>query len=160
MAKEHTKDLTEFLKPFSPEIQETALWLRAFVWDLYPNSNELIYDSYSALAFGWGLSDRLGDVFCSIAVYGKGINFGFNRGAELSDPGKILVGNGNIYRYLKVAGKKEFPAAAAKKLLKEAYANALARFKQEKQTIKGQTMVKAVYAKKRRPVSLPSSSKK
>jgi hypothetical protein len=44
MPKENTTDLKEFLAPFSAEVQELALWLREFVWDLYPNANELIYD--------------------------------------------------------------------------------------------------------------------
>src|SRR3977135_170678 len=108
MPKEEIKDLTKFLKPFPAFVKEKALWLREFVWDLYPDCNELIYDNYNALAFGWGLSDRLGDVFCSIAVY-KSINFGFNRGHEIADPEKKLLGNGNVYRYLKVNDLKEFP---------------------------------------------------
>jgi len=29
------------------------MWLREFVWDLYPLTNELIYNSYDAVAFRW-----------------------------------------------------------------------------------------------------------
>lgn len=152
MAKEHKEDLLRFLQPFPPELQERALWLRDFVWDLYPDSNELIYDGYNALAFGWGLSDRLGDVFCSIALY-KSINFGFNRGHELSDPKKLLLGNGNVYRYIKVPDKKDFPVAYMKKLLREAHANALARYKPGKVLHKGETIVKSVSIKKRRAMA-------
>lgn len=47
MSKEQTKDLLKFLEPFPDEIQETALWLRDFVWELYPKANELIYDNYN-----------------------------------------------------------------------------------------------------------------
>lgn len=36
MGKENTKDLIKFLKPFSADIKEIALWLREFVWALYP----------------------------------------------------------------------------------------------------------------------------
>ena len=42
MSKEQTTDLLKFLKPFGDEIKERALWLREFVWDLYPKTNELI----------------------------------------------------------------------------------------------------------------------
>ena len=153
MAKEHNKDLLKFLVLFPPPVQERALWLRDFVWDLYPETNELIYDGYNALAFGWGLSDRLGDVFCSVAVY-KSINFGFNRGSELTDPKKILLGNGNVYRYIKVHDKKDFPVPYVKKLLKEAYANALADYKPGKIAHSGETIVKSISVKKRRPYSL------
>jgi len=68
MPKETIKDLLKFLKPFPKEKQEIALWLREFVWDLYPQCNELIYDNYNALAFGWSPTDRVGHTFCNIAV--------------------------------------------------------------------------------------------
>ena len=64
MAKEDLTDLIKFLKPFAQEIQETALWLRDFVWTLYPHANELIYDNYNALAFGWSPTDKVGHTFC------------------------------------------------------------------------------------------------
>src|ERR1700741_5055706 len=113
MAKEDTKDLVKMLEVFPPDVQDMALWLRDFVWRLYPDCNELIYDNYNALAFGWGLSDRLGDVFCSIAVY-KTINFGFNRGHEIADTENKLLGNGTQYRYIKVLNKKDFPVKYVK----------------------------------------------
>jgi hypothetical protein len=79
MSKEETKDLLKFLKAFDKEIQESALWLRDFVWDLYPTANELIYDNYNALAFGWSPTDRVGHVFCSVAVgrTSDNVHFGF-----------------------------------------------------------------------------------
>lgn len=52
MSKEQNKDLLKFLRPFSAYVNETVLWLRNFVWDLYPQTNELIYDNYNAVAFG------------------------------------------------------------------------------------------------------------
>ena len=50
MSREETKDLLQFLQPFGEEISQLVLWLREFVWKLYPSSNELIYDNYNALA--------------------------------------------------------------------------------------------------------------
>ena len=52
MPKEATKDLEKFLKSFPDEIKDLAFWLRDFVWDLYPKTNELIYDNYNAVAWG------------------------------------------------------------------------------------------------------------
>jgi hypothetical protein len=79
MSKEQTKDLLKFLKPFSGHINEIVLWLRDFVWDLYPKTNELIYDNYNAVAFGWSPTDKVGHTFCSIAIgrTSKNIHFGF-----------------------------------------------------------------------------------
>jgi len=153
MGKEHTKDLLKFLKPFPDGQKETALWLREFIWDLYPDCNELIYDNYNALAFGWGLSDKLGDVFCSVAVYGKGVNIGFNRGSEIPDVKKMLLGNGSLFRFIRADKEADFPKVYVKKLLKYAHTNAKVRMQEKggKHILKGTTIVKSISPKKRRP---------
>jgi hypothetical protein len=151
MGKEDTKDLKKFLKPFTGEIKEIALWLREFVWDLYPRCNELIYDNYNAVAFGWSPTDRVGDTFCSIAVFNnKYVHFGFYWGSRISDPEKILQGKGNQYRYIIVKNKNDFPKTYIKKLLKEAYANSIGKLK-GKSELKGQTITKSISPVKRRP---------
>lgn len=147
MAFDQTKDLLKFLKPFPPEIQETALWLRKFVWDLYPDTNELIYDNYNAVAFGWSPTDKVGHTFCLIAVgrSSQNVHFGFYWGAELNDTRKLLLGNGNQYRYVLVKSREDFPLPYIKKLLKEAYNNS------PKQLIQGQTITKSISAAKKTP---------
>src|SRR6476619_3851738 len=109
MSKTETSDLLQFLTPFPTDVRENALWLREFVWDLYPDSNELIYDNYNALAFGWSLTDRLQHTFCSVAVMSRYVHFGFYWGSEIADPEKILLGKGHQYRYIVVEDKREFP---------------------------------------------------
>ena len=162
MSKEHTKDLLKFLKPFSKEIIERVLWLREFIWDHYPQTNELIYDNYNALAFGWSPTDRVGHTFCSIAVgrTSNNVHFGFYWGSEISDPDKILLGEGNQYRYILVPDKNKFPKAYIKKLVKEAYANSLAKVKDKKQIMNGQTIVKSISTKKREKKGKPVKIKK
>ena len=151
MSIEQTKDLLKFLKPFPPEIQETALWLRLFVWELYPQANELIYDNYNALALGWSPTDKAGHTFCSVAVgrSSHNIHFGFYWGAELKDTQKLLLGEGNQYRYILVKGPADFPKTYITKLLKEAYANSVAKVKDPKLMIRGATIIKSVSATKR-----------
>jgi len=153
VSKEQSTDLLKFLKPFPKDIQDLAMWMRELVWDLYPDTNELIYDNYNAVAFGWSLTEKLGHTFCSIAVGRSSYNvhFGFYWGSEISDPDKILLGQGNQYRYILVKRKEDFPQAYIKKLLKEAYTNSLAKVKDPKQIINGETIVKSVSAAKRKP---------
>ena len=162
MSKEQTKDLLKFLKPFSKEIVERVLWLREFIWVLYPQTNELIYDNYNALAVGWSPTDRVGHTFCSIAVgrTSNNVHFGFYWGSEISDPGKILLGEGNQYRYILVPDKNKFPKAYIKKLVKEAYTNSLAKVKDKKQIMNGQTIVKSISTKKREKKGKPVKTKK
>jgi hypothetical protein len=151
MGKQHTKDLLKFLKPFNDETKELVLWLREFVWDLYPKTNELIYDNYNALALGWSPTDRVSHLICNIAVgrTNSNIHFGFYYGTELSDPDNKLIGEGNQYRYLLVTSIKKFPKTYVKKLLKEAYANSLAKVKDENQLMEGKTITKSISGKKR-----------
>jgi hypothetical protein len=162
MSKEDTRELLKFLKPFDDDIIELALWLREFVWDLYPQTNELIYDNYNALAIGWSPTDRVGHIFCSIAVWraGKNVHFGFYWGSEISDPEKKLLGKGNQYRYILVKNKNDFPKIYIRKLVKEAYANSLAKVKDKKQIINSKTIVKSIsVAKRTKKISIPKKKK-
>lgn len=151
MGKNQTKDLHQFLKPFDKDIIDRVMWLRDFAWDLCPDANELIYDNYNAVAFGWSPTDRPGHGICSIAVgrSSKNVHFGFYWGNELPDPDKILIGEGNQYRYILVTDKKQFPKAYIRKLVNEAYVNALSKVKDQKQIVHGKTIVKSISAKKR-----------
>jgi len=162
MSKEQTKDLLKFIKPFGDDIAELVMWLREFVWDIYPQTNELIYDNYNAVAFGWSPTDKVGHTFCSIAIgrTSKNVHFGFYWGVELSDPDKILLGQGNQYRYILVTDKEKFPKTYIKKLLKEAYTNSLAKVKDTKQILNGQTITKSISEKKREKKTKTTRTKK
>jgi hypothetical protein len=162
MSKGDNKDLRKFLKPYPPGVRTLALWVREFVWDLYPAATELIYDNYNALALGWSLSDRLGDCFCSIAVLPRYIHFGFFRGNEILDPKKILLGKGNQYRYIILEKASDLPKTYIRILLREAYSKARARksltaSKKGSATVikgfwEGKTIVKSISPVKKRPV--------
>ena len=162
MSKEQTKDLLTFLKPFGHDIIELVMWLREFVWDHYPMANELIYDNYNAVAFGWSPTDKVGHTFCSIAVgrTSHNVHFGFYWGSELSDPDNILLGQGNQYRYILVTNKDNFPKTTIENLLTEAYLNSLEKVKDPKQMMQGQTIVKSISEKKREKKSQMTQIKK
>jgi hypothetical protein len=151
MPKEQVQDLVKFMLPYPDKVKAAALWLREFVWDLYPDSNELIYDNYNAVAFGWSPTDKAGDVFCSIAVCSDHVNFGFNRGVDIEDPAKMLLGDGSQYRYIRVRDKQDFPEWYMKELLEAAYQNSQSRMKPAKKAVKGETIVKSISPVKRRP---------
>jgi hypothetical protein len=161
MSKDESKDLRKFLQPFPKEIQDTTFWLRDFVWELYPQANELIYDNYNAVAFGWSPTDRVGHVFCNIAVgrSSHNIQFGFYWGAELKDPENRFLGEGNQYRYIKVQDRETFPKAYIVALLKDAYKNSLAKVKDKGQIMNGRTITKSISAKKRPGKKISSYAK-
>jgi hypothetical protein len=152
MSKEQSTNLLKFLEPFDPEITSLVLWLREFVWDLYPNCNELIYDNYNAVAFGWSPTDKIGHIFCSIAIgrTSGNVHFGFYWGAEIADPEKKLIGNGKQYRYILVKKKAEFPMEYIKSLIQNAYENSMRKVKDLNQLKEGLTITKSVSEKKRK----------
>jgi hypothetical protein len=78
--------LRKFLKPYDRKVRDLAIELRALVLEEMAPCYENIYDAYSAVAIGYGTSERLGDGIFHIAVYEKGVNLGFNHGATLPDP--------------------------------------------------------------------------
>ena len=151
MSKSQNKDLLKFLKAFPKEQQQRALWVRDFAWDLYPTANELIYDNYNALAFGWSITDRVGHLFCSIAVgrTSGNVHFGFYYGSSIKDPEKMLLGKGNQYRYILVSDVKAFPSTYMKKLMAEAYMVSMTKVKDKSQLMEGQTITKSISAAKR-----------
>lgn len=143
MGKETVDDLVRFLLPYPDKVKAAALWLREFIWDLYPESNELIYVDTLSVAIGFSPSDRAGDKFCSIAVHNNHVNFGLNKGSAVADPNKVLSGTG-LYRFIRVTSVEDFPAAYIKKLLAQAYHNSVSRLKETRQRLAGQTLIKSV----------------
>lgn len=109
-----------FIKPYSEEIQNLTIELRNFIVDLVPEANELIWDNYNAVAIAYSKSKKLKDAFCHISVFTKHVNFGFNRGAELTNTNIKLSGKGKLIRHISVVDFKEFPEEEIKKMIWEA----------------------------------------
>lgn len=148
--------LRKFLKPYDPKIRDLALQLRALVLEEMAPCYENIYDAYSAVAIGYGTSERFGDGILHIAVYEKAVNLGFNHGASLADPKGILEGKGNQIRHIKITTLEDLARPELRSYIKRARKAAMddARKLGEPPAKKPKgvvSTVKAVYAKKRRP---------
>ena len=150
-------ELIKFLKPYDREIRDLALKLRALVLDEMAPCYENIYDAYSAVAIGYGASERLSDGVFHIAVYSKHVNLGFNNGATLSDPKRILQGAGNRIRHITIKTPADLARPEIRAYVRRARKAALAdarRLGESPKTPKGViSTVKAIYPKKRRPGS-------
>lgn len=93
--------------------------LRAYILELYPDSNELLYHTH-ALTAVYSISDKLSDAFCMLPIYTNHMNLGFNKGSLLKDPNKLLTGTGNLIRHIDVKTPSDYRNAKVKGLLKEA----------------------------------------
>lgn len=114
--------LTEFLKPYDEHIQKLTLELRDFITDLVPEANELIWDNYNAVALAYSKSNKLKDAFCHISVYSRHVNFGFNRGTELTINDVTLDGKGKLIRHISVKSMDNFPVMEIQPMIWEAVA--------------------------------------
>ena len=149
-------DLIKFLRPYDPQVQEFALKLRALVLEEMAPCYENIYDAYSAVAIGYGTSDKLRDGIFHIAVYSKHVNLGFNEGATLDDPKGILQGNGNQIRHITIKSVEDIKRPELRAYIRRARKKAFADARKLGAPLPKQpdgviSTVKAIYARKRRP---------
>ena len=148
--------LIKFLKPYDRAIQKLALSLRSLVLEEMAPCFENIYDAYSAVAIGYGSSDRLQDGVLHIAVYTNHVNLGFNEGATLDDPLGILEGAGKRIRHITVKTPADIARPEIRSYVRRARKLASDDARKLGETapkkLKGVvSTVKAIYAKKRRP---------
>ena len=91
--------------------------LRAYILEIYPDSNELLYHTH-ALTTVFSISDKLSDAFCMIPIYSNHLNLGFNKGTLLNDPHKLLTGTGNLIRHMPVTTPADYRNKKTKDLVK------------------------------------------
>ena len=145
-------ELQNFLLPYDTNIQKLTLKLRNVIIEIEPTCNELIWDNYNAVAIAYSKSDKLKDAFCHIAVYSKYVNFGFNRGAELTKSQVKLSGKGKLIRHINVSNFESFPKNEIKQLLSEAIGlSETINPELIKSKIQSKSIVMSISEKKRRP---------
>ncbi len=93
--------------------------LRAFILEIYPDSNELVYHTH-ALTAVFSISEKLSDAFCMIPIYTNHLNLGFNKGTLLKDPHQLLTGTGNLIRHIDISEKADYSNKKVKALIQEA----------------------------------------
>lgn len=149
MARRPSLELRGFLEAYEPAIARLYLAARGAVLEAAPDANELIYDAYNAVTSAYSFSESQGEAFCHVAAYRAYVNLGFNRGASLLDPDRILVGRGARIRHARIASAADLAKPAIRALLRAAV-------QQGRDASPGaaggaRAIVKAVYARKRRP---------
>jgi hypothetical protein len=120
-----SEELIRLLSQFDLSVGELALGLREIVLDEAPAAVEKLFRVY-ALVFWYSLTGKMGDAFCQVVVYPKGVNLMFNRGAELNDPDGVLVGEGKIIRHIKVRRPEDLKNRHLRKFIRRALKHAKA----------------------------------
>jgi hypothetical protein len=93
--------------------------LRAYILELKPDCNELLYHTH-ALTAVFSISEKVSDAFCMLPVYTHHLNLGFNRGTLLKDPHQLLTGTGKLVRHIDIKKTADYRNPKVKALLLEA----------------------------------------
>ena len=141
-------ELTTFLAAYDADVGRLFLAARRAVLDAAPDANELIYDAYNAVSAAYTFSERLKEAFCHVAAYPRYVNLGFNRGVDLPDPERLLCGSGTSIRHVRIGAVRDLETAGVQALLAAAVAQGR---RSSPGACLGQSIVKPVYPKKRRP---------
>ena len=108
------EQLDGFIDKFTPDIAATIRRAVAMVSARLPGATILVYDNYNALAIGFGASDKVRSIVCSVAGYPRWVSLFLANGPTLPDPDGLLEGEGNTVRHVKLTGDRiESPAVAA-----------------------------------------------
>ena len=85
---------------------------------------ELLHDGHPTACIGDA-------AFGYVNAFTAHVNVGFFRGAEIADPGRLLVGTGKFMRHVKLGPGREVDAAALSNLIATAYADMRRRLERE-----------------------------
>jgi hypothetical protein len=120
MARPPDHRLLGYLATYDPHVSDLTLVLRDMVLEEAPAAIESVVKSY-AVAIGFSFTGKpLKDGFCHIVTYATHVNLGFNRGALLPDPNRILVGKGKSIRHMTIRNHSELENPAVRRYLQAA----------------------------------------
>jgi hypothetical protein len=112
--------LLTYLASYGPHISDLTLALRDAVLEEAPDAVESIVKGY-ALAIGFSFTGKpLKDGFCHIVTYSSHVNLGFNRGALLPDPNRVLIGKGKSIRHITIHDQSELDQPFIRRYLQAA----------------------------------------
>ncbi len=138
--------LDGFIDRYAPEIGATARAALARMRARLPGAIELVYDNYNALAIGFSPTERASDVIFSIALYPRWVSLFFLRGAELSDPQKLLQGSGKVARHIVLEDAAVLDKPAVRALMAQALKRSAKPIDRKAQ---GRIVIKSISAKQR-----------
>ena len=116
------KQLNTVLERFDPAIRALVREARTRLRRRMPTARELVYENARAVAIGFASSERMSDTIVSLAVYARGVNLYFMYGVALDDPHRVLLGNGNQGRFIRLDSAATLDRTEVEELLASAIA--------------------------------------
>jgi hypothetical protein len=112
--------LLSYLASYDPHVSDLTLSLRELVLEEAPQAIETNVKGY-AVAIGFSFTGKpMKDGFCHVVAYKNHVNLGFNRGAFLADPNKVLEGSGKSIRHITIRNRKDLERPLLRRYLQAA----------------------------------------
>src|SRR5215472_8075070 len=107
MVKPPDRLLLGYLASYDFHVSRLALAVRELVLEEVPEAVESISKGY-AVAIGFSFTGKpLKDGFCHVVTCSSYVNLGFNRGALLPDPNRVLAGSGKLIRHITIRNERD-----------------------------------------------------
>ena len=145
-AESPTTQLASFIAKFDPSVAKLIRSCRLALRKRFPTANQLVYDNYNFFVIGFCTTDRASDCIISLATQAKGVALSFYYGATLPDPDKLLQGNGNQNRFIRLESAATLAKPQVEALLRAAAAQAKNPLPQAG---RGRLIIKSISAKQR-----------
>lgn len=147
-------ELTKFLQPYPPGVQELTLEARRYLLDLLEPASEIHWDACSAVCAGFTFTASTNESFFNLAVYSDHVTLIFPWGVRHEDPEGRLKGSGTRIRHIRMAGMETLRDPYVVDQVRQAQALA----KRPVTPRKPETIVKVMNGPKRRPKPAQVSS--
>lgn len=112
-------EFQQILQQYSPDICVIATEVRALIFEVLPQTVEVPWVVQKIVGYGTGYK-KMSEHFCWIQPNKNHVNLGFNYGAELPDPDKLLEGTGKLFRHVKMRSLDDVRCLSIKHLLEAA----------------------------------------
>ncbi len=96
------RQLANLIGKLDPALRKTARISRAALRRRFPTAVELVYENFHALAIGYSPTEEMADCIVSLRFNPMGASVTFLQGATLPDPTRILEGNGDQTRFIRL----------------------------------------------------------
>jgi hypothetical protein len=120
MTRAPDRRLLSYLAAYDRHISNLTLALRDVVLEEAPEAIESVVKTY-AVSIGFSFTGKpLKDGFCHIVTYSTHVNLGFNHGARLPDPNRVLKGTGKSVRHIQFTRQSELELPFVRRYLQSA----------------------------------------
>jgi hypothetical protein len=117
------KTFDEILAASSPAVQELARAIRALVYDVLPETVEVVWPRQGSVGWGTG-PKKFTEQFAYLMPFTKHVTLGFYRGGEIPDPEGLLPATGGTQvsgslsmRSLKISTLEQIQRPALRSLI-------------------------------------------